>query len=72
MTLKELIKYTEKDLFDIKHSRNIYVIAQAQIRINVRLQTVEAVDEDSLNIFTFYSEDKRKDWEKLKKLLGLK
>lgn len=73
MNLKNLIKDTERDLFDIKNSQNPNPVNLAQIRINIRKQTVEAVDRymSYPRVIAMFKES-YKDWQKLKELLDIK
>ncbi len=70
MNLKELIKEVERlrqEVFEIGNSEDD---KRAYLNVGKRRgikQTVEAVD-----VFTLMSFEEAKDWQKLKKLLGLK
>ena len=63
--LKELIKEVENDFVIIESDDTTTAITLAKIRLEVRKQTVEAVDED----MECLSPETHKDWQKLKELL---
>ena len=72
MNLKELIKEVETLKRNEKDFKNTLGIAVTESLLQGIKQTVEAVDIFMYNYFISKDDEDNRDWQKLKKLLGIK